>query len=273
MTIKGKFDTEKGSTPGFRNPELLFHDKLKPIIDILQVLASLQTGDYKAAFEKGLDIAMSNSADSWNYAFHARKEIPVVRFPPGLLYNAPTNPLKLEAHLAIGVYFNEALAIPSAPSQLIPSAGAYLEFGGSLAVMCVSLAAATVYAVGSVDLRTAADIKTGPSLHLRFGFGAEIAVGLPVVGTVSVLYMVGVEIDLDTGGITVAAFLLFRGCAELLGGIVTVQIQIEAKGIVKDRVGVQTEMAAQVTFGLDISIFLVINLHFSKSWEESRQIA
>jgi hypothetical protein len=32
-------------------------------------------------------------------------------------------------------------------------------------------------------------------------------------------------------------------------------------------------MAAQVTFGLDVSIFLVINLHFSKSWEESRQIA
>jgi hypothetical protein len=273
MTIKGKFDTEKGSTPGFRNPELLFHDKLKPLIDILQVLASLQTGDYKAAFEKGLDIAMSNSADSWSYAFHARKEIPVVRFPPGIAYDNPTNPLKLEAHMAIGVYFNEALAMPSAPSQLIPSAGAFLEFGGSLSVMCVSLALATVYAVGSVDLRTAADIKTGPSLHMRFGFGAEIAVGLPVVGTVSVLYMVGVEIDLDTGGVVVAAFLLFRGRAELLGGIVTVQIQIEAKGIVKDRVGTKTEMAAQVTFGLDISLFLVLNLHFSKSWEESRQIA
>jgi hypothetical protein len=272
MTIKGKFDAEKGSSPGFRNPELLFHDKLKPLIDILQVLASLQTGDYKAAFEKGLDIAMSNSADSWTYAFHARKEIPVVRFPPPAL-DSPAAPLRLEAHMAIGVYFNEALAIPSAPSQLIPSAGAFLEFGGSLSVMCVTVGAATVYAVGSVDLRTAADIKTGPSLHMRFGFGAEIAVGLPVVGTVSVLYMVGVEIDLDTGGIVVAAFLLFRGRAELLGGIVTVQIQIEAKGIVKDRIGAKTEMAAQVTFGLDVSIFLVINLHFSKSWEESRQIA
>ena len=272
MTIKGKFDSEKGSSPGFRNPELLFHDKLKPLIDILQILASLQGGDYKAMFEKGLDIAMSNSADSWNYAFHARKEIPVVRFPPPAL-DSPVAPLRLEAHMAIGVYFNEAMEIPSAPKQLVPSAGAYLEFGGSLSVMCVSVAAATVYAVGAVDLRTAADIKTGRSLHMRFGFGAEIAVGLPVVGTLSVLFMVGVEIDLDTGGIVVAAFLLFRGRAELLGGIVTVQIQIEAKGIVKDRVGQQTEMAAQVTFGLDISIFLVINLHFSKSWEESRQIA
>ena len=32
-------------------------------------------------------------------------------------------------------------------------------------------------------------------------------------------------------------------------------------------------MIAQVTFGIDISIFLVINIHFSESWQESRQIA
>ena len=239
MMIKGKFDSTKGASARLQVPELLFHDKLKPLIDILQILASLQTGDYKAAFEQGLDVAMSNSADSWNYALHARKEIPVVRFPPGLAYNNPTNPLKLEAHMAIGVYFNEAMAIPSAPGQLVPSAGAFLEFGGSLSVMCVSLAAATVYAVGSVELVTAADIKTGPSLHMKFGFGAEISVGLPVVGTVSVLYMVGVQIDIETGDVAVAAFLLFRGRAELLGGLVTVQIQIEAKGTVRDRVGRQ----------------------------------
>jgi hypothetical protein len=29
----------------------------------------------------------------------------------------------------------------------------------------------------------------------------------------------------------------------------------------------------QVTFALDISIFLVIDISFSKSWEEQRQIA
>jgi hypothetical protein len=142
---------------------------------------------------------MSNSADSWTYAFHARKEIPVVRFPP-------------------------------------------------------------------------ADIKTGPSLHMKFGFGAELAVGLPVIGTVSILYMVGIQVDLDTSQLTVAAFILFQGRAEILGGLVTIQIQIEAQGIYK-RIGGSTELAAQVTFGLDISIFLVINLHFSKSFQESRQIA
>jgi hypothetical protein len=271
VTIQGRFEAEKGSDPTFKEPELRFGPELQPVVDILQILTQLQGEDYKGAFQKGLEIAMSNSADSWNYAFHARKEIPVVKFPPPALAS-PADPLKLEAHLAVGVYFNEALAIPSAPRQLIPSAGAFLEFGGSLSVMCVSLAAATVYAVGMVDLRIAADIKTGPSLHMKFGFGAEIAVGLPVVGTVSLLYAVGVELDLETNSITVAALLLFRGRAELLEGLVTVQIQIEAKGIYH-RAGAQTDLAAQVTFGLDISIFLVINLHFSKSWQESRQIA
>jgi hypothetical protein len=275
MMIKGKFDAEKGASPSFIEPQLEFGEVLKPVVAILQILEMLQGGDYAGAFQKGLQIAMSNSADSWNYALQARKEIPVVKFPPGPAYSAPTNPLKLECHLAVGVYFNEVLSIPSSPGQLIPSAGAYIEFGGSLSVMCVSLAAATVYAVGKVDLRVAADIKTGPSLLMKFGFGAEISVGLPVIGTVSILYMVGVEIFLGTDELSITAFLLFRGRAELLGGLVTVQITIEASGTYKRLAGppATTEMMAQVTFGLDISIFLVINISFTESWQESRQIA
>jgi hypothetical protein len=109
---------------------------------------------------------------------------------------------------------------------------------------------------------------------MKFGFGAEIVVGLPVVGGVTITYMAGVQVDLDTGSIKVAAFLLFRGRVELLGGLVGVQIQIEASGSVS-RSGspAQTDVAAQVTFALDISIFLVINISFSQSWQESRQIA
>ena len=56
--------------------------------------------------------------------------------------------------------------------------------------MCVSMSAATVYAVGQVNLDIAADTKIGPALRMKFGFGAQIVVGLPVVGNVSVLYMV-----------------------------------------------------------------------------------
>lgn len=273
MIIKGKFDAEKGAAPAFQGPELEFSDALQPVIDILQILLMLQGGDYKEAFAKGLEIAMSNSADSWEYAFHARKEIPLVRFPPPAL-DSPTAPLKLEASLGVGVYFNEVFALTDSPSQLIPSVGAFLEFYGRLSVMCVSVAAATIYATGSVDLRIAADIKTGPSLMMKFGFGAEINVGLPVVGNVSLLYMVGVDMTLNSAEITIGAFLLFRGRAEILGGIVTVTITIEASGKIQRLLGSdETNMIAQVTFGLDISIFLVINISFSESWQESRQLA
>jgi hypothetical protein len=275
VTIKGRFDAQHGAAPAFRSPELVFSDDLQPVIDILQVLVEISGGDYAAAMQKGLDVAMSNSAASWSYAFHARKEFPVVQFPPGELYYAPQTPFKLQAHLALGAYFNESLTPTSDPKQLLPTAGAYLEFGGSLSVMCVSLAAATVYAVGTVDLRISGDTKAGPGLMMRFGFGAELVVGLPVVGNVSLLYMVGVEVSLDLTQVTVSAFLLFRGRAELLGGIVTITIQIEARGSYQRLLGPpdRTNMIAQVTFAIDVSIFLVINLHFSKSWQEQRQIA
>jgi hypothetical protein len=138
--------------------------------------------------------------------------------------------------------------------------------------MCVSLSAATVYAVGQVNLRIAADTKVGPSLAVKFGFGAQLVVGLPVVGNVSVLYMAGVEIYADSTKLNVSAFLLFRGHAELLGGLVSVTITIEAKGTIS-RTADRTDCAAQVTFGLDISIFLVIDISFSESWQEQRQIA
>ena len=221
----------------------------------------------------GLKLAMSNKDDSWEYKLEASKEIPVVRFPtPDFLYNDPNAPLKLEAGLKLGAYFNAALKITTDPKQLLPTAGGYLGFYGRLSVMCVSLSIATVYAVGQVNLDIGADTKLGPTLHMKFGFGAQLVVGLPVVGNVSVLYMVGVEIYIDTSTLNVSAFLLFQGHAELLGGLVGVTITIEAKGTVS-RANDRTDLAAQVTFGLDISIFLVIDISFSTSWEEQRQIA
>ncbi|MES2425992.1 MAG: hypothetical protein V4560_03430 [Bacteroidota bacterium] len=283
MTIQGNFNAQKGVESGYAGadadepsglpvPKIVFSDALQPVIDLLEVLEQLSTGDYAAALKKGLKIAMSNSGEVWEYKFEATKEIPVVRFPMGELYYEPTTPLKLEASMSIGVYFNAALKVTTDPKQLLPTAGAFLQFHGGLSVMCVSLAAATIYAVGSVDVRIGCDTKTGPSLDLDFGFGAQIVVGLPVVGNVSVLYMVGIQMHADSGDIRVAAMLLFRGQAELLGGLVGVTITIEAKGII-DRHDGRTDCQAEVTFALDISIFLVIDISFEKSWSESRQIA
>ncbi len=287
LTIKGNFNSQKGTETDFGSksasdsaldlpaPEIEYSDDLKPVIQILEILAALSTGDYAEVLKKGLKVAMSNSANLWEYKFEATKDIPLIKFPPGDLYDAPQTPLKLEASLGLGVFFNAALKVTSDPKQLLPTAGAYFKFHGGLQVMCVSLAAATVYAVGSADLMLRADTSPVISLDMKFGFGAQIGVGLPVIGNVSILFMVGVEIYVDsTQRVAVSAFILFRGHAEILGGLVGVTITIEAKGTIdKGGAGAPTNCIAQVTFGLDISIFWVINISFSESWEETRQIA
>ena len=143
--------------------------------------------------------------------------------------------------------------------------------------MCVSISVATIYAIGQVNLDIAADTKIGPSLRMKFGFGAQIVVGLPVAGNVSVLFVVGIEIFVATGALEISAFMLFQGHAEILGGLVSITITIEAKGTVSKKSlpggDSRTDLACQVTFGLDISIFLVINISFETSWQENRQIA
>ncbi len=153
------------ATSRFPAPQVELSDALEKAKDILQILAALQGGDYVEAFKRGMRIAMSNGADSWEYKFEASQEIPVLKFPPGPLANDPNAPLKLEASLKLGVYFNAALttAALSDPKKLLPTAGAFVEFYGRLSVMCVSISIATVYAVGQCNLRIAGDTKVGPS--------------------------------------------------------------------------------------------------------------
>ncbi|MBK9015329.1 MAG: hypothetical protein IPM82_15425 [Saprospiraceae bacterium] len=270
--IRGKFDTEKGKSPAFTDPELEFGEFLQPVYDILQILLLLNGGDYAGALTKGLKIAMSNSPNNWEYKFQADKEIPVLRFPPPAA-DSPVAPLRLECYLKLGCYFNVGMPLPSGEGTPTPSAGGYVEFGAKLSVMCLSVAAATVYAVGTCTLRIGADTVRGPNLYMKVGFGVELMVGLPVIGNVSVYFAAGVEVSVDKRIIVVGAFILFRGRAELIGGLVTIQIQIEASGkVMRDMVADRTECIAQVTFSLDISIFLVINISFSKSFQENRQI-
>ncbi|UZD23250.1 hypothetical protein [Algoriphagus halophytocola] len=288
MTIKGNFDAAKGKESGYAGdkdnpgpldgiplPEVEFSPALEPVIELLQMLAALSTGDYGAVMRKGLQIAMSNAGEIWEYKFEATKEIPLIRFPPeDSVYNSPQCPLRLEAGLALGVYFNAALKVTNDPKQLLPTAGGFVQFNGGLEVMCVTVGAATIYAVGSVEVKIACDTKIGPSLMMKFGFGANISVGLPVVGNVSVTYMVGCEMYADANVIEVTAFMLFKGHANILGGIVSVTIYIEASGTVK-RISSpeRTDCTASVTFGLDISICFIINISFEETWQESRQIA
>ena len=271
--ITGEFNTKKGEAPEFKGPKLIPGKDLKPIIEILEILEVIGTSpDYASLVKKGLQVVMSNSPNNWEYKFQADKEIPVLRFPPAYL-DGPTTPLRLEASMKLGVYFN--LAVPIPPTGLPAlGAGAFIEFGAKLSVMCVSLAAATVYAVGTVTLRISGDTIKGPGLYMKMGFGIELMVGIPVVGNVSLYYGVGIEMSLDTTQITVAAFIVFRGRAELIGGLVTITIQIEASGKIHKELGSgRTDCIAQVTFSIDVSILFVIDIHDTEQWQEARQIA
>lgn len=288
ITITGNFDARKGSEASyvgdpadpanFATPQMELSPALEKAKDILRILESLQGDDYADVAKRGLRIAMSNDADSWEYKFEASQEIPLLKFPPGFLADDPNAALKLQASLKFGIYFNAALKTESLddPKRLLPSAGAFLEFDGRLSVMCVSISIATVYAVGQCTLRILGDTRDGSRVDMKFGFGAQIVIGLPVVGNVSVMYVVGIAIHTDANQLAVSAFLMYEGHAELLAGLISITIMIEAKGTVtraltdgKDK----TWLAAQVTFALDISLFLVIDIEFSESWEEQRQIA
>jgi hypothetical protein len=211
----------------------------------------------------------SADAISWGRVFAYALRQPLLATSLGMIYQTELGGVDLAALFPQGGWLYGDLADDSDyKAQQQASFGLY----GRLSVMCVSLSVATVYAVGQCNLDMAAETAVGPSLHMKFGFAAQIFVGLPVVGNVSVLYMVGVEIYTDSTQLIVSAFLLFQGQAELLGGIVGVTITIEAKGTIV-RASNRTDLAAQVTFGLDISIFLVIDISFSTSWQEQRQIA
>ncbi len=269
MWVDGNFKAASGVHTKYDVPNLQFGPVLDPVVNILRVLALL-TGD---DFDSGMDVGMSNAPDNWEYKFDCSKEIPVIKFPSPLQLSInPNPPLKLEAGLRVGFYFNEVLAIPTDLEQLVPACGAYVEFYGRLQVMCFSLAAASVYAVGQVTLGIAADSKAGITLHMKYGFGVELVVGLPVVANVSVLYMVEIEVGISSAALDVGAFMLFRGHAEICSGLVGVTIQIEAGGTVH-WTAAETSMIAQVTFSIDICILWVIDIDFTDSWQESRQIA
>ena len=271
MWVDGNFNASSGLDPKYDLPHLHLGPLLDPVVEILQILAKLSGND----FDEGMNVGMSNSPDNWEYKFNYSKEIPVIKFPsPAELTADPTPPLKLEAGLKVGFYFNEVLSIPTDIKQLVPACGAFVDFTGGLHVMCLSIEIAAIYAVGQVELGIAADTKAGVVLHMKFGFGVEIVVGLPVVLNVSVLYMVEVDVSISKTTLNVGAMMLFRGSAEICGGLVSICIQIEAGGAISRNSALnRTDCIAQVTFSIDVTLLWVIDLHTSDSWQESRQIA
>jgi len=86
--------------------------------------------------------------------------------------------------------------------------------------------------------------------------------------------MVEVNVGISDTDLDVGAMMLFRGSAEICGGLVAICIQIEAGGSIhRDLVKEETDCIAQVTFSIDVTLLWVIDLHETDRWQESRQIA
>lgn len=217
---------------------------------------------------------MSNSPDSWDYKFHAMLDIPLLKFPPDIEPFDPqlkTPPFILEISLRLGVYYNERFPIPGKAAPPAPSHGAFVELTGVVHVQLLTLAVAAAYAVGQVTLGAYMDVKSGElAFRVKMGFGVEIIVSIPVIGTVSVSYMMGMDFILpkDLASFTIGAFLQIRGRIELLGGIVSAELLIEATGYISHS-GERTDCVATLTFSIHISILFVCNINIGHSWQEN----
>jgi len=145
MWVDGDFDAASGALPKFKRPNLQFDPVLDAVINVLRVLQKLSGDD----FDDGMDVAMTNSPDNWEYKFCATQEIPVIKFPSPLeLSLNPNPPLKLEAGLTVGFYFNEVLSLHGDLKQMVPACGAIVGFYGRIEVQCFTLGVASIYGVG-----------------------------------------------------------------------------------------------------------------------------
>jgi len=274
VTIYSDFESENGAKPAFKAPKLEFGPALQPFVKMLQILASLNVGKYGDVLKDGLDVAMSNSPDSWDYKFHGALDIPLIKFPPDIEPIPKTPPLILEIGLRLGVYYNERFPIPGRSAPPAPSHGAYVELTGILHVQLLTLAVAAAYAVGQVTLGAYVDVKSGElAFRVKMGFGVEIILSIPVIGTVTVQYMMGMDFVLSSNAnFSIGAFLQIKGRIELLAGLVTAELMIEASGYVTDN-GDRTDCVATLTFSIHISICFICNISIGHSWQENIRIS
>ena len=237
LTLKGSFKAEAGKKPTFEDPVMELGPDLKDIKEILTVLAIVSgQGDI---FSDTLQVAMSNSPDSWNYKMSIDQRIPVMQFPDTQMINmsAPP-PLIIEASLVLGVFFNISLS-PDPKSLLKPSAGAVLGFEGMIQIQLITLGAIAAYGVGITRVKAFISLNDPvPQFEFMLGFGATVIVVLPVVGMASVTR--SVDLTGSVGNqLEVLAGQMMRGVLSLAGGLLMVAVQIEGRG------GVRRPMVAE----------------------------
>jgi len=276
LTVKGSFNAEPGKNPEFTDATIVWNeniDALKKIIQVLTILYQLSKADgSEDVVKKGFSFTMGNSPDSWSYKCTIEEKIPVIKFPNPIqlaLLPGPA-PLIIEAGLGLGVFFNMSLSAD--PANLIkPGAGLTLSFESTIQVLMLTIEVATAYGVGTARVDIFIELPDAkPTFKFTMGFGATVAVQLPVVGYVSVTRVISLGAAIDNGMVMTVGQML-RGVLTIASGLASVSIQVEASGTVTNKGGEAplSEWTAIVrgVFTLDVTVAYVLSWDFSKDFE------
>ena len=98
------------------------------------------------------------------------------------------------------------------------------------------------------------------------GFGATVAVQLPVIGYVSVTRVISLGASIDSNGMEMTVGQMLRGVVTIAGGLASVSIQVEASGTVK---GPPNQAIVRGVFTLDVTVAWVLSWDFSKEFEHT----
>lgn len=275
LTVKGDFNAEPGSKPIFDNARIEWGSdgNLQKIIQVLSILSMLSKEDGTGDVVKdGFSFVMGNSPDSWSYKCTIEEKIPVIKFPSAVqLAQLPgPAPLIVEAGLDLGVFFN--LSLSADPNNLVKAgAGIVLGFEATIQVLLITIEVATAYGVGTAKVTVFVELPDAkPTFEFTMGFGATVAVQLPMVGYVSLTRVMSLGVSINNSpSMTVGQML--RGVLTIAGGLASVTLQVEASGTVSDKnAGADpSDWTATVrgVFELDVTVAFVLSWDFSKEFE------
>ncbi len=275
LTVKGRFTAEPGAKPKFDKAKIAWGDdkNLQKIIQVLSILSMLsKEGDAGDIIAEGFNFAMGNSPDNWSYKCTIEEKIPVIQFPnPVQLAQLPgPAPLIVEAGLDLGVFFN--LSLSTDPNNLIKAgAGVMLGFEATIQVLLITIEGVTAYGVGTAKVEVFIELpEAKPTFKFTMGFGATVAVQLPMVGYVSLTRVISLGASIDEK-VEMTVGQMLRGVLTVGGGLASVSVQVEASGTVSNKGGINppdTKWTATVhgVFTLDVTAAYLFSWDFSKEF-------
>lgn len=292
ISVTTDFSADFTKRPDMGKPKLKFGSVLEPVVEILSFL-----GDFNMA--SAFKVLMGNATtDSWEPKFKAALTGLEISFEAPQLeikvfgktvsktgVEVALPPLKLKFEMGIEAHYNMlpfsfTSNDPALSSDQIAlaafdmlSIGAALKFGGEIYILCFAISPTLgLYFVGIIELEFGFDSKDGKNFSFKVAVGLELATVWPIVGKVSLMMAIGLEMEFKDSGNGIFAIMIFKGEAELLEGLIQIGISIEAKGGQEKEAG-GTFAVVEVEFAAEVSLAWVIHFEFDVTWQERKQIA